>query len=35
MWGELKYFIQIIRKSVNDKVESYSIYALINPFSGR
>ena len=33
MWGEFKNFIQIIRTSVIDK--GYSIYALINPFTGR
>ena len=35
MCGEFKNFIQIIRASVIDKIVGYSIYALINPFTGR
>ena len=35
MWGKFKNFIQIKRASVIDKIVGYSIYALINSFSGR
>ena len=35
MWGKYKKFILIIRASVTDKIVGYSIYALINPFTGR
>ena len=34
VWGEFKNLIQIIRTSVIDKIVDYSIYALINPFTG-
>ena len=35
MWGKFKNIIQIIRTSVIHKIVGYSIYALINPFTGR
>ena len=35
VWDIFKNFIQIIRTSIIDKIVVYSIYALINPFTGR
>ena len=35
MRGKFKNFIQIIRVSVIDKIVGYSIYVLINPFTGK
>ena len=35
IWGKFKNFIQMIRANVIDKIVGYSIYAMINPFTGR
>ena len=35
MWGKVENFIQALRTSVIDKIVVYSIYVLINPFTGR
>ena len=32
---KFKNVIRIIRASVIDKIKGYSIYALVNPFTGR
>ena len=35
MWGEFKNFIHLIRAGVVEKIVGYSIYAMVNPFTGK